>query len=223
MSNIFKSNNRFSVLNEDFSENTVKNKKRNEIENSKYDKYSYNNSKKNELKEKTKIIKEQNLSIENFPMLLPKVNILESQKMNSCMNYLEKMKTSVDSEKNDLIVLDTEYENLKPGWLLIKRDSSTNKIIHKYKNGNYSNEKYLEKDSSNELSNNLINNNHIINTLVDLYQKRTEQYIELWGYDEWEKMFRFPNHDYEYFDKLDELLEEEELLEQEIAVEEENY
>jgi hypothetical protein len=226
MSNIFKSNNRFSVLNEDFSENTTKNKKRNEIVNSKYEKYNNNNNNKNnknELKEKTKIIKEQNLSIENFPMLPPKENILESKKMNISMNYLEKMKTSIDSEKNDLIVLETEYENLEPGCLLIKRDPLTNKIIHKYKNGNYTNEKYLEKDSSNELSNDLINNNCIINTLVELYEKRTEEYIQLWGYDEWEKMFRFPNHDYEYFDKLHELLEEEELLEQEIAVEEENY
>jgi hypothetical protein len=29
----------------------------------------------------------------------------------------------------------------------------------------------------------------------------------MWGYEEWEKMFRFPNYDYEYFDKLDELYE----------------
>jgi hypothetical protein len=231
MSNIFKSNNRFAVLNEDFSENTAKNKKRNEIENSKYNNnYSNNNNNiknnKNGLKEKSKIIKEPKFSIESFPMLPPKVKTLESKKLNSSMNYLEKMKTSVDEEKNELMV-DTEYENLDPGWLLIKRDLFTNKIIHKYKKGNYTDEKYLEKDLSNELSNDLINNNRIINTLVDLYDKRTEEYIELWGYDEWEKIFRFPNHDYEYFDKLDELLEEEELLEQELLeqelLEQENY
>jgi hypothetical protein len=242
MSNIFKSNNRFAVLNENFSENTAKNKKRNEIENSKYDnnnnnnnnknnynnnnnnnnKNNYNNIKnnKNELKEKSKIIKEPIFSIESFPMLPPKENILESKILNNSMNYLEKMKTSVDEEKNELMV-DMEYENLEPGCLLIKRDPLTNKIIHKYKKGNYTDEKYLEKDLSEELSNDLINNNRIINTLVELYDKRTEEYIELWGHDDWEKMFRFPNHDYEYFDKLDELLEEE-LLEQEMSIEEEN-
>ena len=32
----------------------------------------------------------------------------------------------------------------------------------------------------------------------------------MWGYDTWEKMYRFPNYDYEYFDKLDELYEERE-------------
>jgi hypothetical protein len=31
--------------------------------------------------------------------------------------------------------------------------------------------------------------------------------------DDWEKTFRFPNHDYDYFEKLDELYEEE-LLEE---------
>ena len=29
----------------------------------------------------------------------------------------------------------------------------------------------------------------------------------MWGEDEWERMFIFPNHDYEYFDKLDEAYE----------------
>ena len=36
----------------------------------------------------------------------------------------------------------------------------------------------------------------------------------MWGYDTWEKMYRFQNYDYEYFDKLDEeyerMMEEEE-------------
>ena len=124
------------------------------------------------------------------------------------MNFLDKMKNNNISEKNELN-LDMEYDNLKIGWLLIKKDPITNKIVHKYKKGNSNNEKYLEK----ELSNDLINNNRIINTLVDLYDKRREEYISLWGYDDWEKMYRFPNHDYEYFEKLDELYEEE-LLEE---------
>jgi hypothetical protein len=46
--------------------------------------------------------------------------------------------------------------------------------------------------------------NEVLKKLVELYEKRTKKYIELWGYDEWEKMFNFPNYDYEYFDKLDE-------------------
>ena len=209
MSNIFKLNNRFSVLNDDFSEKVVKNKKRPEME-----KHNRNELYNSKLKESnSKIAKEPNLSIESFPAL-PKVNILESKKMNNSMNFLEKMKNNTILEKDE-VKLDIEYDNLNPGWLLIKKDPITNKIVHKYKKGNCNNEKYLEK----ELSNDLINNNRIINTLVDLYDKRREEYVELWGYDDWEKMFQFPNHDYEYFEKLDELYEEE-LLE-EISDEEE--
>ena len=49
----------------------------------------------------------------------------------------------------------------------------------------------------------------IINDLSLLYEKRTNEYKELWGEDEWERMFIFPNYDYEYFDKLDEVYEDE--------------
>jgi len=47
----------------------------------------------------------------------------------------------------------------------------------------------------------------IIEALSFLHEKRTEEYIKLWGEEEWERMFIFPNYDYEYFDKLDEAYE----------------
>jgi hypothetical protein len=47
----------------------------------------------------------------------------------------------------------------------------------------------------------------ILEALSFLHEKRTEEYIQLWGEEEWERMFIFPNHDYEYFDKLDEAYE----------------
>jgi hypothetical protein len=45
--------------------------------------------------------------------------------------------------------------------------------------------------------------------LTYLHKKRTQEYIDAWGYDEWEHMYRFPNYDYDYFDKLDEKYERE--------------
>ena len=41
-----------------------------------------------------------------------------------------------------------------------------------------------------------------MNKLVNLHEKRTKEYIELYGYDTWEKMFKFPNWEEEenYFD-----------------------
>ena len=50
---------------------------------------------------------------------------------------------------------------------------------------------------------------NVLDSLVALYEKRDKEYINLWGYDEWEKTFKFQNYDYDYFDRLDELYEEE--------------
>ena len=33
----------------------------------------------------------------------------------------------------------------------------------------------------------------IINALANLHQRRTDEYIELYGYDEWERVFKFPD------------------------------
>lgn len=52
----------------------------------------------------------------------------------------------------------------------------------------------------------------IINALSLLHEKRTNEYKELWGEDEWERMFICPNYDYEYFDKLDEAYEAEQAI-----------
>jgi hypothetical protein len=81
----------------------------------------------------------------------------------------------------------------------MKRDKQTNKIVTKYGKTPIFEEikpSYYE----------------IIEKLVFLHDKRTEGYIHTWGQDEYDKMFRFPNYDYDYFERLDE--EEEEELEQ---------
>ena len=63
-----------------------------------------------------------------------------------------------------------------------------------------------------------------MNALYILHEKRTNEYKELWGEDEWERMFIFPNYDYEYFDKLDEEYEDEqEKLNEQYYVEYEDY
>jgi hypothetical protein len=49
--------------------------------------------------------------------------------------------------------------------------------------------------------------NNVFYSLVNLHEKRTNDYINMWGYDEWERMFRFPNYNYSYFDDLDDDIE----------------
>lgn len=86
------------------------------------------------------------------------------------------------------------------GWVSFKLNetsttrstTTTNPIISKNKK-----EEEVEVNEAEE----------IIEALSFLHEKRTEEYIKLWGEEEWERMFIFPNHDYEYFDKLDEAYE----------------
>jgi hypothetical protein len=55
----------------------------------------------------------------------------------------------------------------------------------------------------------------IMNKLVELYETWKANYIHLWGYDDYENNYKFPNYDYEYFDKLDYIYEMELLKQQE--------
>jgi len=221
MSNIFKSNSRFAILGEDNKEQKKKQiKDNNSKENNEFNRFkrtqndrparNYDNSYfkeqkerrlkeeqlQNELEKKAREEKKQeNLSINNFPELaVKKVNQSETQ----CIKYSEIVKTKTVN-KPQVETVDTEYEELKPGWCLIKKDKNTGKIITKYKET--LTPKPREKTEQ-EIG------LDIINALVKLYERQKEDYINMWGYDTWEKMYRFPNYDYEYFDKLDELYEE---------------
>ena len=61
---------------------------------------------------------------------------------------------------------------------------------------------------------------NVLYSLCNLYEKRTTEYIEMYGYDTWEKTFKFHNYDYEWVDKLD---EEYELEMEKLFNEEHNY
>ena len=161
-------------------------------------------TRKDKEKERENVEKLKNLNPENFPDLT--INITEKQHTpEPSMNNSDKLKwVTVKKEnvpKNLEVEVDLEYESLKPGWALAKKDLKTGKIITKYKPS--LTPKPRER-SEQEIG------LDIINALVELHKKRTEEYIDMWGYDTWEKMYRFPNYDYEYFDKLDELYEERE-------------
>jgi len=49
---------------------------------------------------------------------------------------------------------------------------------------------------------------NVLDSLVELHENRIEEYIEMWGEEQYNNVFTFPNYDYEYFDKLDELYQQ---------------
>lgn len=217
MSNIFKSNSRFACLFDDDNKNSkFDNKTFTKNENNIN---SFKNIKQNQKNNIIKIGKpeaKQNVivNIDNFPELILKSkceNII-STKLNF-INMMSKENKNNSENKNETVNYDVnydvEYENLKPGWTLLKRDKFTGKTIIKHKPTDRE-LKELEKIKFNKrekTEKEIVYD--VFKRLVEIYEERTKEYIESWGYDEWEKMFRFPNYDYNYFDKLDQKYEEE--------------
>lgn len=135
-----------------------------------------------ELKEKEKErLKQESLKIENFPDLVD--NSKKDNNDKKCLNYIEKLKfeDEIKVENNK----DQDLENVKPGWVLIRKDKTTGNTIMKYgPEIPFSGERVkTEREIGID----------ILNALVKLHEKRTEEYIENYGYDEWERMFKFPD------------------------------
>lgn len=193
-------NSRFAILSEEYGNknkeppNIIKNLKNKDFIYKKIDNANANNNNNGFIKPKIKVNNDSVLVAENFPQLLDSMPIKKAG-----INYtdiLEKMKTpNVQELINEEATL--YYDNFEHGSMLIKRDSITGQILIKTQYPNYNEganalhtiENYSEYD--------------ILNNLVFLHEKRTSEYIELWGYDEWEKLFIFPHYNYEYFDNLD--------------------
>jgi hypothetical protein len=188
MSNKFKPNSRFSSLIEenkrDEKNNLLKNenrynKRQNDVQIRKY----------REIEEKT--IKglgekktDQIISINDFPELISKNNKKTSSNQMNFLNLIKNVETKCKEEK---IINETKLnKEYNPKSTLLKKD-----LKHK--------PTYKENEIAYE----------VIKKLAELYEKRSNEYIELWGYDEWERMFIFSNYDYEYFDKLDRKYAEE--------------
>jgi len=149
---------------------------------------------------------ENPLSLEHFPEMINIKKHVNNNVENTIKNvfFSEKVKSKAIDKAKDLNV-DIDFQNLAPGWTVIKKDNVKNNIVMKTKETL----KPIEQNDTDFAFN-------VLDTLVDLNNTKRSEYIEKWGYELWEKMYRFPNYDYEYFDKLDELnyLSEEEISEE---------
>jgi hypothetical protein len=163
-----------------------------------------------EKEEKAK--EEQNqkkLSADNFPTLHGS-NVKITETIGKKESYVEKINKISIKEPSDV-------EHIKPGWVEVKRDpENPRKLIY-----TYGLELETEKYSHSKESSKKKLEPQVLDALVELHNKRTQEYIDMWGYDTWEKLYRFPNYDYHYFDKLDEKYEEE--LEKELEEDEDEY
>lgn len=236
MTNIFKTNSRFSSLIDDFSEENHSKKESKKGEKKEPDErsnlfkserplrrvYGYTGFRdrdrdreryrlereieikaQKELEEREKAKKiEESLKIENFPDLVsnPKK---ENNEVNMKMNYMEKINKEDDKEIKNV---DKDLENFNPGWVLLKREPVTGITITKTYPKIDIEENKVEK-SHHEMG------MDIINILVELHEKRKYEYIENYGYDEWERMFKFIDwrEREAYLEEMEEMEEMEEI------------
>ena len=188
MSNIFKTNSRFSSL----IEENEKDKKPIILKNENRRQNNDQARRYREIEEKTfKVLGEKEkktaplISINDFPELISINNKKTSSNQINFLNLIKKAETKCKEEKIiNQIKLD---KNLKPESTLLKKDLSPAYREEEIKEVAY----------------------EVFKKLEELYEKRTNKYIELWGYDEWERMFMFSNYDYNYFNKLDKKYAEE--------------
>jgi len=201
MTNI-KNNNRFSSLLEE-----TKNLYDNISYNDKYDSNNTNNRFQSSQYNKFYEVK-QNKVLK--PKL--KVNILDENQFPTLSTTSKQTISSYDCKYSDKIKQininineNIDKDNfLLPGWITMERDSKTNKTI--IKDISHQNKLILETSNIKEIINTKeeeLNIEEGIDILICLYEKRTEDYINLWGEYEYDKVFLFPNYDYDYFDRLD--------------------
>ena len=197
--NIFKTNSRFDVLREDF---VNKKNNKNEKQPSKENQKSKEKTKSKEItqlnKEEKKINKKLeksdyvnkkiNLIEENFPQLTnvtKKENKIQEEKK---INYIDK----VNILKKTNIISNVEDE-VKPGWVKLEKNKITKQVTIKY-----GKRTYLSDDER------LMTPEDVLNNLINLHERRKNEYIRDWGEESYEKTFRFVDYDYDYFDRLDE-------------------
>lgn len=147
------------------------------------------------------------LNINNFPELIS----VTKKEVKHNVSYLSMLKKEEEIKESNV---DPDLVNLRPGCLLIKKDQQTRNTVMKYGLGTV----FYEEPSRSEKEIIL----DVVDTLIELHEKRTEEYIELNGYDVWEKMFKYPNWE-EREAYLYEIDEPEDTSEEEDDHDDENY
>jgi hypothetical protein len=209
MDNIFKNNGRFSVLLDDTASKQKNDNNKNYNDKKYNDKdivqentKKYNLFKKTQVSSKSEVKKEINLEEMNFPDLIDKQS--RSAVQNKCeLSFSTKIKETplITTKLYDI------SDEVKPGWLLLKKNNNDILRIYKKDNTVISDNKKLEEVFNDEPKE--FDYLAAAKALSDLYEKRKRIYIQLWGEEEYDKLFKMQNYDYEYFDKLDEKYEAE--------------
>lgn len=163
------------------------------------------------MEDKIKKAKEEEIKTitnkDNFPELkLVKSSQKENINKNvNNVNFSKLLNVEDSLIKNEKDKEDNEKEEcIADGCVCIKFDKKENRHIWLYGKNIIKNQD-KKSDNKDEYENPYI----VMSRITKLYRRRRNEHIRKWGIDEYEKMFMFPNYDYEYYDKLDEIYEED--------------
>ena len=200
--------------------NIFKNDKQQIIQKNNYIENKYQNDFRRRLnteQDKIKSAKENEIKIltnlDNFPQLKSSsIKKVSCEKNENNSNYCNKLLNIIDSSSiNNKTTLDCngsgdddDHENIPEGCVCIKLDKKENKFKWTTKNG-VINDNVSNKETYKSIKDDYDNPYNVMSRLVKLNKLRRNDYIRKWGFDEYEYMFMFPNYDYEYYDKVDEV------------------
>lgn len=152
----------------------------------------------------------QHISVRNFETKKKEIHIIEDDEVN--FPSLVGHKTAENENK-----IEVSY-----GSILKNEEKSQNKKTNENKlkkgwvelgaNFNAELEPKVKMQTKEEQLNEYL---HFVDCMVALYECQKSEKIEILGEENYERIYKFPNYDYEYFDKLDEKYEAE--LEAEMA------
>lgn len=184
MKTIFKeTNNRFDALKEEIDFN----RREKNVNKKEHNVFKRENTQKTQNTQK----KEYSLVDSDFPTLLSEKPKFEIK--TATTSFAEKVKAEgqLNKKVDDGLVI-------KPGWVSLHQDPKTRQIVWTYGPGTQQNESEKE-----------YNPIVVLHALVKTYEKQIAYYDMLWGEGAYEKHYRSPYHDYDYFEKLDENEEDE--------------
>ena len=202
-----KQNSRFDILNHEHDNNNINNKNINK--NTPHNTNTNTNTNTNKRQNKNNMFtnpnyiydekddqEDQYIHDENIEMSIPEVNLgldqfpelgnnnQNNKKTQQNKEYLEKLR----QQKNKKQMIDKDLEHLDDGWVLLKRNKVNRKTIFKQ----HPNTQLVEKPDT-EIKTETVIINNVFDQLVNNHENRTQEYIDNWGYDEWEQTFKFHN------------------------------
>jgi hypothetical protein len=178
---------RFAVLLEE--PNIQTRNKKNHLNNNKQVNNSYSSSSKNN-KSNFIISPKQVIAEMSFPMLEKNNKKITQNTVLDNNSFINKLKTQKIQSNNE-----TQDECLPNGWVKIYMDKKTNciEILYSPSDLNIEEEEPMYSVSAAD----------IMNKVSKIHRERSNEFIEMWGIDAWEKEFLFKNNYYNYVDESD--------------------